>query len=136
MSDPGAEATVVVREWLRKGDEDLTAVRLLMDGHGPVATVCFHVQQAVEKYLKAVLVANGIPFGRTHDIQELIELLPAPQRPGLDAQTAAELTEAAVALRYPEAPEPSAEQTDRLVRLANDVRRFVRGVLPAELLEP
>ena len=31
----------------------------------------FHAQQAVEKAIGAVLVLNGVPFGRTHDLVEL-----------------------------------------------------------------
>lgn len=35
--------------------------------------VCYHMQQCVEKCLKAYLVAHEKPFRRTHDIAELIE---------------------------------------------------------------
>ncbi|MBM4026372.1 MAG: HEPN domain-containing protein [Planctomycetes bacterium] len=35
----------------------------------------FHVQQAVEKALKAWLCALGVPFPRTHDLDELGVLL-------------------------------------------------------------
>ncbi len=34
-----------------------------------------NAQQAVEKYLKTVLVAKGLPLRRTHSIQELTRLL-------------------------------------------------------------
>ncbi len=34
-----------------------------------------NAQQAVEKYLKTVLLAKGLPLRRTHSIQELIQLL-------------------------------------------------------------
>ncbi len=45
--------------------------------------VGFHLQQAAEKAIKAVLSAAGVPFRRTHDIAELLDLLtdsglPAP----------------------------------------------------------
>jgi HEPN domain-containing protein len=35
----------------------------------------FHVQQAAEKCLKAVLCHQGITYRRTHDLQELADLL-------------------------------------------------------------
>lgn len=38
---------------------------------------CFHGQQAVEKYFKAVLVARGISFAPTHNLLKLGELLVA-----------------------------------------------------------
>ncbi len=38
-------------------------------------TVAFHCQQAVEKYIKAVLVYYQIEFQRSHDLIYLLELL-------------------------------------------------------------
>jgi HEPN domain-containing protein len=38
--------------------------------------VCFHAQQAVEKLLKALLVFAGVPFARTPDVIQLVQLLP------------------------------------------------------------
>lgn len=32
---------------------------------------CFHVQQAVEKALKAVMFLHGLEFRRTHDLEGL-----------------------------------------------------------------
>jgi len=34
----------------------------------------FHAQQAAEKLLKAILMAKNIPYRRTHDLRELIDL--------------------------------------------------------------
>lgn len=36
---------------------------------------CFHGQQAVEKFLKAVLIARGMDFAPTHNLLRLAELL-------------------------------------------------------------
>lgn len=35
----------------------------------------FHAQQAAEKLLKAILMAKNIPYRRTHDLRELIDLI-------------------------------------------------------------
>jgi len=35
----------------------------------------FHAQQASEKLLKALLMAKSIPYRRTHDLRELIDLI-------------------------------------------------------------
>ncbi len=35
----------------------------------------FHAQQASEKLLKALLMAKNIPYRRTHDLRELIDLI-------------------------------------------------------------
>ena len=37
--------------------------------------VGFHAQQAAEKLLKAFLMARNIPYRRTHDLRELIDLI-------------------------------------------------------------
>jgi HEPN domain-containing protein len=58
------------RRWLAKAEEDLAAARLLLAGQlsDPAA---FHVQQALEKALKALAVAAGRDFRHTHDLETL-----------------------------------------------------------------
>jgi HEPN domain-containing protein len=136
MSDPDPEVLEVAREWIQVAEGDLAAARLLLNAGGPAFTVCFHAQQAAEKYLKAVLVMNRARVGKTHDIGELLQLLPAAQRPPLTPEAAAELTRGAVATRYPEAPAPSGEEAERLLRYVDMVRKSVRSALPGELLDP
>jgi HEPN domain-containing protein len=40
--------------------------------------VCFHAQQCVEKYLKALLQEANLPFGKTHPLISLLDLLLSP----------------------------------------------------------
>ena len=70
---------VVVREWVIKAENDFTnaAHVLKLSAECPTDTVCFNAQQCVEKYLKALLVLDGIDFPKTHDIERLTALLPA-----------------------------------------------------------
>lgn len=42
----------------------------------PADVVCFHAEQCVEKYLKALLTLKAIDFPKTHNIAELVALLP------------------------------------------------------------
>jgi HEPN domain-containing protein len=53
----------VIAQWVSKAEEDLTAAEYLltMGGQCPFATVCFHAQQLVEKYLKALLSQKRRP---------------------------------------------------------------------------
>jgi HEPN domain-containing protein len=84
--------------------------------------VGFHAQQAVEKYLKAVLSAQDITFRRTHDLVELLDVLadhklpPPPHADSLD-----ELNPYAVEARYG-LTEPSGPSRDALPALVKDVR--------------
>jgi len=44
----------IVREWLAKADEDFEFARANFEEGEPFfAQICFHFQQAVEKYLKS-----------------------------------------------------------------------------------
>jgi HEPN domain-containing protein len=136
MSDRDPEVVAVAREWLQIAERDLAAARVLLGAGGLTRAVCFHAQQAVEKYLKTLLVVNGTPFGKTHDMGELLRLLPQAQRPSLTPEAASRLTRSAVADRYPEAPEPSDEEAGWLLDHATQVREFVRSVLPPDVEAP
>ena len=61
-----------------KAEEDFRNAEytLTMPKNCPYSTVCFHCQQCVEKYIKAMLVLHEVEFPRIHDIGELIRLLP------------------------------------------------------------
>ena len=62
-----------VQQWLAKADEDLLVVEKLTDGEIIASNaVCFHCQQAVEKLLKAFLIASGREIIKTHNIEFLL----------------------------------------------------------------
>jgi len=62
------------KEWIKKGDHDLGSAKLIYL-HIPnyFDTIAFHCQQAVEKYLKAVLHHNEIEIIRTHNLIYLLD---------------------------------------------------------------
>src|SRR5687767_9050152 len=69
--------------WVRKAEADLVVVRRILHDRPPVHdAVCFHCQQAGEKYLKALLVELGLPVPKTHDLVRLRTLL-LPHQPAL-----------------------------------------------------
>jgi HEPN domain-containing protein len=129
----------VVREWVQKAENDITAAAntLKMGDDGPMDTVCFHVQQCAEKYIKALLVWKGIPFPKTHNLSLLVTLLP-PETPVLLFPEEQELlTDYAVVTRYPgDTEEPSFSEAAKAVKLARRVRKDIRAMLPKEALPP
>ena len=134
---PGADSTHrVAAEWVAKAEEDLkTAAHLLKLGSScPTATVCFHAQQSVEKYLKANLVHRGTPFPKTHDIEELIARMPSNARPSLTVEEQALLTEYAVGPRYPGWRDVPLREARQAVGLARRVRKHVGPLLPKGIL--
>lgn len=134
---PDLERRIVVcREWLFKADNDLTnaAHTLKLGASCPTDTVCFHAQQCVEKYLKAILVLEGIDFPKTHDLETLLSLVPAESRPDLSDEEQARLTEYATGARYPGWGEISLAAARRAVAVARRIRRLVRRGLPRKAL--
>jgi HEPN domain-containing protein len=88
----------------------------------------------VEKYLKAILVLEGIDFPKTHDLEMLLSLVPAKSRPDLSDDEQARLTEYATGARYPGWGEISLTAARRAVAVARRVRRLVRHGLPTRVL--
>ena len=65
-----------VLEWFRFGDMDLSAASHLLSLHPvPLEIICFHCQQAVEKYLKGYLIYAGPEQPpKIHDLRQLRQL--------------------------------------------------------------
>ena len=125
--------------WLRHADRDLhVAENELHTLTGDVITeaVCFHAQQAVEKYLKGYLVAKQIKFPRTHNLELLLELCGADD-PDFSATDVTRLSFYAVEIRYPdEFLEPSLDDATESVRIAQGMGLLVRKKLTERGLLP
>lgn len=91
-----------VRLLLAKAIQDEMAARKLADDTEVGDEIIgFHLQQAAEKRLKALLTLHGVPYRRTHDVLELLDLLirnghPVPQA----LERLQEMTPFAVEYRY------------------------------------
>lgn len=59
--------TPVVREWVRKAEEDWEVAQRerQVAVHPANAVICFHAQQCAEKYIKAVLIDRVSPLPRS-----------------------------------------------------------------------
>ena len=137
MSVP-AEVLEVLRQWVRKAEHDLEAASRIMaiEEGCPFDTVCFHCQQAAEKYLKCLLTYLGIQAPRTHDLQALAVLIPSEQRFEVRVEELAELNPYAVNVRYADDwREPQLNDARRALALAAKVRTAVRGVMPAPVVD-
>ena len=63
-----------VAAYLELASKDAEAVELLMAGGNRFAA--YHMQQAVEKIVKALLLARGIEAGLEHRLEELLKRIP------------------------------------------------------------
>ena len=106
----------VVCRWIWKARSDLKVAELLLR-EGFLGESAFHSQQAVEKALKATLVALGERPPRTHRVELLLELI---ARSGVDVESLRvlgleSLSSYAVEARYPDlGEEPTEKEARRL----------------------
>lgn len=74
------DAAELARQLFRRGTNDLLTAQIGLQHGAPLDTVCFHIQQAAEKLLKAALGTRDLEYPFTHDLRELVELaLPTTQ---------------------------------------------------------
>lgn len=125
--EPEAEAVVLAR----KAGDDAKAMQLLAPN--PEISdeiVGFHAQQAVEKWLKAVLGSRGIEYEFTHDLHRLIsEVTSAVGEFPFDIPQVVALTEHAVPLRYDEILDTEPLNREATVALVDEVGRWVEAQL-------
>lgn len=60
------------QEWYEKAERDLKRVNLMLSVND-VEDASFHLQQALEKFLKAFLIHHGWRLQRTHELVELLD---------------------------------------------------------------
>ena len=63
----------ITEEWIVKAEKDyLVAMRELSARPLAGEAVCFHAQQCIEKYMKAILQENEVEFEKIHDLNVLL----------------------------------------------------------------
>jgi len=130
------EQVRLVRQWIEKAEEDYRNAEyvLTLEDDCPLSTVCFHSQQCVEKYLKALLVCHSLPVTRNHDLIGLCHQIPEGSRPDLSEESLAILNRYAVETRYPgEWDIISRRDAEDAVTIAGTVRDLLRQQLAAAL---
>ena len=118
------------REWVRKAEADRLIAQRISRGKTPLHDgVCFHCQQCAEKYLKALLEEHGSTIPRTHNLDDLLNLLP-PHFAAIRAlrRGLIFLTDFAVDPRYPNG-NTGKRQAAAALRWAERVRTECRKLL-------
>lgn len=119
----------LVREWIRKAERDLDTVRLTLENKPEYTDIiCYHCQQAVEKYLKSYLVFLDTPFEKKHDLDYLIDLIVENDKEVEQFYDMVEtLSGYAVEIRYPadDQSEPSIEEARSAYEIALRIKEYV-----------
>jgi len=117
----------VVKQWRIKADNDLKTAEYGLTADEPITdTICFHCQQAAEKYLKMYLVSKGNDPFVTHNISMIIAKCADYDSTFNDLQRFDFLTSYAVSLRYPDDfYMPEIEEAQEALAAASFIREFV-----------
>ena len=132
MKPPDKIRDEFVRQWLLKAEEDFSAAKSLITyGASFISTVCFHSQQAAEKYLKAFLTYHQVEFPKTHDIDELLDMIaPIDSKLSKSLRDVIMLTNYGVDVRYPgDFPNVTSGDAQQAIQMAEKVRRLVLELL-------
>lgn len=126
------ELNNIVNRWVLKAENDIkTADQGFRAEEIITDTICFHCQQAVEKYLKAYLVANGIVPDKTHKIELLLNKCTQIDQSFESLINTVTLSDYSIELRYPDDFFiPSLEEAKHAFELAVQAKKFIINKLP------
>jgi HEPN domain-containing protein len=117
-----------LQQWLEIADNDLSLAEFTSKNMRPVpyAIICFHCQQAVEKYLKWFLAMHDVEPPKTHDLEELLKLcaIIEPQFSTIYEKCSI-LSGYAVQTRYPNEIRIEKHDMDEALFYAKSVREFI-----------
>jgi HEPN domain-containing protein/predicted nucleotidyltransferase len=121
-----------VADWLGRANEDWRAIEILAAAGDQAvwSAICFHGQQAAEKYLKALLIQRGVRPPRTHKLDTIVDRLRAVGYTLPDLSAECELLKGySVTVRYPEhMPLPDAATGRRTLQAAKRIVDVARGL--------
>ena len=116
-----------------KAESDLRMAEIGIEHDAPLDAVAFHVQQAAEKLLKALLASRNIEYPRTHDVEALLDLA-LTEFAVLDGfrERLLGLSAYAVEMRYDADLYPDREEVMVALETVRDLRREISQLLSEE----
>ncbi|GBU22369.1 hypothetical protein R80B4_02277 [Fibrobacteres bacterium R8-0-B4] len=123
-----------VAEWVQYAQEDYNLAVTIVKTHNPypvpIRIVCFQCQQAVEKILKAYMIAKEGGRAKTHDLEKLLEQCGrhSPDFSAFDTACAALSTYVAVS-RYPSNMNLTESRMKEAMKDAYLILEFVKSKL-------
>lgn len=126
----------IVQEWVTKADEDFSFAKVNLDEDNKFySQICFHFQQAAEKYLKAFIVAHELEFGKMHNLVQLLKVCGKKETSLLSLMEQCELLTAAyIDTRYPVhwPADYSREKTLKMQDAAKEIGETIKRMLPGK----
>ena len=119
----------VVLRWLQKAESDIKVAKHILEmKEPPTDAICFHCQQAIEKYLKGFLTYHNVRVKKTHDLEMLLEMCLEIDKEfeSMDKEKIASLTPFVVEIRYPdEIYTPTIDESREALEIALKIKEFV-----------
>lgn len=114
-------------EWVSKAEEDWAVAHAVLRRKTPLTAIaCFHAQQCVEEYLKAMLIERRHRFSHVHDLLVLNqECHIAGILLGISEDALSTLSLYAVKARYP-GNAPAIQDAREALETTRAVRKFTR----------
>ena len=124
----GNEKSSIVNLWFKKAESDFKTIENnLKSNDPPTDAICFHAQQAIEKYMKGALVYLEKHITRTHDLVNLltsiVHYIPelAEYEEHLD-----EISHYGVEIRYPDIfYEPTLDEAQKSYETAKKIKDII-----------
>jgi HEPN domain-containing protein len=131
VTDAGRGA--LLAEWLEAARRDWHRVKRRVD-EGDTEDAAFHLQQALEKFLKGFLIGRGWELRRIHTLPALLDEA-AHHHAGLDSfrDVCERVSEYYLLERYPPLIRPS--DRDQLLKDVQDARTLILNLFPDEQLD-
>ena len=126
--------TTYVENWFARAEEDLAAADILLAKNGSVNLVCFHAQQAGEKYLKGFLAHHDKHVRKSHDLILLLVECKKVNPSFVELEEAmAYLAKFYIQSRYPDDfIQFSRTEAEQALRFGNLIKDFIQGKIQSE----
>ena len=122
----------LVHEWFRFANMDLDLAKHTLETMypPPLEIICYHCQQAAEKFIKGVIISFDIEVEKTHDLSKLLNtLVPLTDIPDTFMESAERLTMFGIRVRYPNELPVDETQTKLAIVQAENIKNWAESLI-------
>jgi len=120
----------LTKEWVSKAEDDWKVAQREWDSPEPVYNaICFHCQQCIEKYEKALIQEEGQIPPKTHDLVALLNMLKNKEMLEIDKESLIRISTYATYFRYPRGVDATELEAKEAIEIAGKFRKLARKVL-------
>ena len=124
----------LIDQWIKKAGNDLGVASLSLENNAEFTdAICFHCQQASEKYLKAYIINLEQDIKKSHSLIYLLDCISEKDKvDDIIYDIAEQLEDYSVQIRYPDDwYEPSLEEAKTAYTNAKKIEKYVFDKLPS-----